>query len=168
MTDKVDLAYIAGLADGEAYIGIKKSPPYKRLTGRVNPAYQERIQIRMVNERAIRFLAETLGGWYYQEKPSVANGKPLYCYQASDKAAGNILRLLLPYLRVKRPQAKTVLLLRQHKELPRSQTTISLPHMIPNRWGKLVEIGRRRLSKEAVEYRESLYQECKRLNKTGI
>lgn len=168
MITETDLAYIAGLVDGEAYIGIKKSRANKHLTGRVNPGYHERIQVRMVDESAIKFIAETLGGWYYKEKASVAKGRPLYSYQASDKAAAKILRLLLPYLKVKKRNALTVLELRKHKELPRKQTTISLPCMIPNRWGKLVEIGRRRLSKESVEYRDSLYQECKRLNRTGI
>ena len=55
------LAYIAGLMDGEAYIGIKKSKPYKSLTGRVNPSYHERIQIRMVDEERWRGVLEYRG-----------------------------------------------------------------------------------------------------------
>ena len=164
----IDLAYMAGLMDGEAYIGIKRTKPYKKLTGRVNPGYHERIQIRMTDEPAIRFIAESLGGWYYAEKPSVAKGKILYCYQASDKKASKILQALLPYFRVKQEQAQAVLRLRQHKELPRSETMVLLPCMVRNRWGKTVPVGRRRFSEESVAYRESLYQRCKELNKTGV
>ena len=163
-----DLAYLAGLVDGEAYIGIKRTKPYKGLTGRVNPGYHERIQVRMTDEQAIRFIATTLGGWYYKEKPSVAKGKPLFCYQASDRAAADILLALLPYLRVKKAQAETVLRLRAHKELPRSQTMISLPCTIPNRWGRMTQTHRRRFSEESVAHRESLYRRCKELNKIGV
>ena len=108
MPNDLDLAYIAGLVDGEAYIGIKKSKAYK-CQGRKTQGYHARIQIRMVDECAIRFLAETLGGWYYKEKPHSNKGRPLFCYQASDKKAENILRSLLPFLRVKQENAQTVL-----------------------------------------------------------
>ncbi len=66
----------------------------------------------MVDEAAIRFIAETLGGWYYAEKAHGHKGRPLFCYQASDKSAETILRQVLPYLRVKRHSAEAVLRLR--------------------------------------------------------
>ena len=135
----VDLAYIAGLVDGEAYIGIKKSN--SKLNGRVNPAYHERIQIRMVDEEAIRFLSETLGGNYYKEKPNCKGGRPLYCYQASDLKASTILESLLPYLKVKRNSAFVVLELRERKNSPH----------------KAKEAGRSRHSETEIRIRENLY-----------
>ena len=159
------LAYLAGLVDGEAYIGIKKSKPYQNLTGRVNPSYHERIQVRMVDEEAIKFLTEELGGWYYKEKSHSNNGKPLYCYQASDKKACEIIYKLLPFLIVKKQSAETVLELRKEKDNPEKikTTVISL-----SRWGTPMTGQRTALSPEAVNRREVLYQHCKSLNAVGV
>lgn len=168
MRKDIALAYIAGLVDGEAYIGIKRTKAYKNLTGRINPSFQERIQVRMVDKEAIEFIADTLGGWYYREKPSSKNGRPLYCYQASDKSAAEILQSLLPYLRVKRAQAEVVLKLRANKELPRSETTSLHKVTCKNRWGQMQEVNRRMLSDETIAHRQSLYERCKELNATGI
>ena len=66
MTTKLIHAYLAGIMDGEAYIGIKKS---HRSHGCINAIYHERIQIRMVDEQAIKLFRETFGGSYYKEKP---------------------------------------------------------------------------------------------------
>lgn len=165
MNNKYVLAYLAGLIDGEGYIGIKKSNPYNHLTGRVNPGYHERLQIRMVDEAAIKLLANTLGGWYYKEKPSVAQGRPLYCYQASDRKAAGILKILLPYLIIKRESANTVLLLRDSKNNPDRAKTDKISK---SRWGTPMTGQKVMLSPAAVEYRESLYQRCKALNRTGI
>ena len=164
MESNYRLAYLAGLVDGEAYIGIKKSKPYKNLTGRVNPSYHERIQVRMVDEGAIKFLAEELGGWYYKEKPHSRNGRLLYCYQASDKKACEIINKLLPFLIVKKNSAQTVLELRQEKNNPyKIKTTVTCR----SRWGTPMTGQRTLLSPEAINRREVLYQRCKTLNAVG-
>ncbi len=159
----LDLAYIAGLIDGEGYVGIKKTTTKRN--GRVNPQYQERIQVRMVNEGAIRFLADTLGGKYYKESPSVAKGRPLYCYQASDLQAVSILTAVLPYLRVKKENALAVLGLRDRKKNPHK---IAVIKTFKNRWGVDTDFRRWRHSPIEIEARERLYQRCKTLNKTGV
>lgn len=143
-----NLAYLAGIVDGEGYVGIKKSKPYPTLTGRTNPGYHERLQIRMVEPHALRLLVKELGGWLYLEKSSAHNGRPLYCYQASDLRASKILTTLLPYLRVKKKQAQAVLALRRNKQTAK-------------------RASRRPLRPSDVAQRESLYLRIKRLNKTG-
>lgn len=164
---ETDKAYIAGLVDGEAYIGIKKSKPYK-CTGRISPGYSERIQIRMVDEEAIRFVAESLGGWYYKEKPNAKRGRSLYCFQASDLKAVKILEVILPYLRIKREQALTALRLRDNKSLPKSQLMAKRRRMIQSRWGQPIEVFREYLSEDTINHREALWQRCKSLNKVGV
>lgn len=159
--NKLTLAYLAGLVDGEAYIGIKKSQPYNELTGRINPGYHERIQIRMVDEPAIKIFAETFGGWYYKEKPHAHKGRLLYCYQASDKLAANILEYLLPYLLVKHESALTVLKLRDSKNHP---VKIKTEVTSNSRWGTPMTGQRTKLSPDTIELREVLYQKCKSLN----
>lgn len=162
--NETDIAYIAGLLDGEAYIGIKKSPAYK-CQGLATPGYHARIQIRMVDEDAIRFVAECLGGWYYNEKPHSEKGRLLYCYQASDKKAENILRIVLPYLRVKRRSADVVLRFRDLKSNARKyQTKITGYRMMPGYRGGDRKVPNLSFSDEFVEMCEALYLEAKRLN----
>ena len=168
MTTEIDLSYIAGLMDGEAYIGIKKDRGY-RCQGRVTPGYHARIQIRMVNEAAIRFIAETLGGWYYREKPSCKRGKPLYCYQASDRKAGEIIAALLPYLRVKQEPARTVLQLRAlQRDSQRHRTKITGYRDFPNQYGTVRRVANKSFSDEYVQMCDTLWLQCKALNHAGI
>lgn len=163
----IDLAYLAGLVDGEGYIGIKKSPAYK-CQGRITPGYHARIQVRMVNEAAIKHLAETLGGWYYKEKPNAHKGRLLYCYQASDAKAATVLKQLLPYLRVKKVSAETVLLLRALQSTTgKHRTKISGYRNFPNKYGTPRRVPNKCLSDDYVQQCENLYLLCKQLNKTG-
>ena len=164
---KVDLAYIAGLVDGEAYIGIKKTKAYK-CQGRKTPGYHARIQIRMVDEDAIKFIAETLGGWYYREKPHCNNGRPLYCYQSSDESTEKILRLLIQFLRVKKESAKTVLELRELQSNGRkNMTKVNGYRDFKHHSGKIFKVPNLAFSDEYVAQCESLYLRCKELNKVG-
>jgi hypothetical protein len=163
--DNIKIAYLAGLVDGEGYIGIKKTKPYKNLTGCVNPSYHERIQIRMVAEPAIKLFTEVFGGWYYKEKPHCNNGRPLYCYQSSDKKASEILSILLPYLLVKKESAITVLHLRESKNNPIKVKTDAISD---SRWGTPMTGQRTTLHPDMVKQRESYYQRCKELNKVGL
>lgn len=150
-----DLAYIAGIVDGEGYVGIKRTKGSR---------YSERIQVRMVDEPAIRFLAETLGGWYYAEKPHCNNGRPLFCYQSSDRAAATILRTLTPFLRVKAEQARIVLSLTAHKaDVPPAHIE-RIPVEMSNRWGGTTTAMRARLNADGIAYRESLWQAARAMN----
>ena len=154
--DQLDLAYIAGLMDGESYIGIKKSKAYD-CTKRRTPGYHARIQIRMVDEPAIKFIAETLGGWYYKEKPHSHKGRLLYCYQASEKRAQEIIKVLLPFLKVKQRPAQIVLELRELQSNGKKHRT------------KVTEYRNHKcFSDEYVAQCEALYLRCKELNRVGV
>lgn len=143
------LSYLAGLIDGEGYIGIKKSHRHDA----VNPIYHERIQVRMVSPKAIRALADRLGGNYYRERAHVNNGRPLWCWQASDALAARILRRLVRWFKVKRDVAETVLRLRRLKAAREARRRGSP--------------ARRVMAPHLVWARERLYRRCKRLNKVG-
>ncbi len=140
------LAYLAGIVDGEAYIGIKKSKPHKQ-NGERSSTYYERIQIRMVDEVAIKLFSDTFGGSYYREAPHADKGKPLYAYQVSDRSACRIIKQLLPYLKVKKRDAELVLELRKLKEQLHS-------------YGH----GKGKMSEEDLQCRESLYNKLKVLH----
>ncbi len=142
------IAYLAGLVDGEGYVGIKKQKPRPDT---INALYHERIQIRMVEEKAIKLFKQTFGGNYYRETDhSKYSKKPLYCYQATDRLAAKIIKILLPYLLIKNRQAKLILKLRESKENPESH--------------KRGSPAKRPMNPKIVTYRESLYQQIKTIH----
>ena len=155
-----DIAYIAGLIDGEGYLGIKKTP--RLYNGRVNPQYQERIQIRMVDEQAIEFITNTFGGTYHKESPHAAKGRPLYCFATTDKQSVKIITTILPYLRVKNRVAETVLRLRSLKDNPDKVAVLTT---VKSRWGHDMEVKRWRYSPKHIAECERLWQLCKDINK---
>lgn len=166
--NKITLAYLAGLVDGEGYIGIKKSKAYK-CQGRVNPGYHERVQVRQVKSEAIELMANTFGGCFYKEKPGSKKSRPLYCYQASDKKAVTILKALIPYLRIKGTVAIKVLELRElKKESSKHRTKIVGHRNFPNKYGTPRKVPNLAYSDEYIAMCESLWLDCKRLNKVGI
>jgi len=152
MNLKEKIIYCAGIVDGEGYVAIKKT---RYLKSCPSPTYHERIQIRMINEEAINLFKEVFGGNYYYEKPNCKNGKPLYCYQASDLIAYKICKILLPYLIVKKDNAERIMKLRE------SKYNISKAQRGGNRGGRSKGRGYT-MSQEILDYREKLYQECKR------
>lgn len=158
-----DISYLAGLIDGEGYIGVKRSG--KAYGDRKTPGYHARIQIRMVDEPAIAFLTETLGGRYYMENPHAAQGRPLFCYQASDAAAERVLRTVLPYLRVKRRSAELVLAFRELQARSREyRTKIVGEKNFPNAVGTVRMVPIRVLSDEYIAMCDDFWSRAKALN----
>jgi hypothetical protein len=168
MTNETSIAYIAGLVDGEAYIGIKKVKPYKK-AGQVNSSYQARIVIHMVNEQAIKFIATTLGGWYHKEKriPSTSKltKRTLYKYEATNLRAEKILTTIFPYLLVKQNVAETVLQFCSLKHTSRHHRTKPTGTRLFKHWtGKSVTITNMCLSDEYIAMCDKLYTQCRELN----
>ena len=159
---KTEIAYIAGIVDGEGYIGIKRAT--NKANGCINPTFHEKIQIRMVDEQAIAFIANCLGGNYYRESASAAHGRPLYCFSASDLIAVRILRVVRPYLRVKLAVAEVVL---EHAKARRKRSWISVQMRVKGRWG-MMDTTRRRLSPKYIADCEQRWLRCKKLNRVGV
>lgn len=165
---KTDIAYIAGLVDGEGYIGIKKDRGYK-CQERTTPGFHARIQIRMVDEDAIKFISESLGGWYYKEKPNCAQGRPLYCYQATDKRAEEIIKTIAPYLKIKKNVADAVIQFRAlQSEGAKHRTKVTGFRDFPNSHGAIRKVANKSFSDEYVAMCDSFYNRCKELNHAGI
>ena len=143
-------AYLAGIVDGEGYVGIKKT---NNRNDCVNPQYHERIQIRMVEEGVIKFFSDLFGGNYYKEKPHCNKGRMLFCYQASDLIAYRICKTLLPFLIIKNKNAKLIMKLRESKK---------------NITKKERGTTNRKMAQSVIDYREGLYLQCKRNNKVGV
>ncbi len=158
------LAYLAGIADGEGYIGIKKEKA-RYHPGCTNPLYSERFAIRMADRHAIKLFEKVLGGWSYPEKQYSPTKRPCFVYEVCTKSAATVIRALLPFLRIKKPQAIAVLKLTTNKITAKKVRT---NRICTSRWGTpMVSRARTKLSHRTLALRERLYLLCKRLNRTG-
>ena len=99
---RTELAYIAGIVDGEGYIGIS-ADHRKRNPGR--PCWRLRVAVTNTSEWLVQYLKFSIGGGIITLK---SDKRPRPCYQWSvDRGrAAEFLKLILPYLRLKRPQAE--------------------------------------------------------------
>ena len=157
------LAYLAGIVDGEGSIMIRKSvyrlnnPKYNDC---VNPSYSPRITIKNTCEAPLKLMQKTLGGSYYkdkkiyQSKNSFHINKVLFCYGAEHRIAYNIINVLLPFLLIKKQQAKKLIQLVKLKE------KYSL-HRDKSKKG----FNGKPYTLEAVKAFDKLYMEVKKLNK---
>lgn len=100
---KINLAYFAGLLDGEGCIRIGKF-----LNSSEEVRYRGQCQIAMTHPAPIRWLAKTFGGGIYKHHP-IGVSKPCYYWQANAKDAAGLLQQALPFLKVKKEQAKLLI-----------------------------------------------------------
>lgn len=97
-----DIAYTAGIIDGEGYIGIIRVNRY--LGGRTR--YELRVNVTMCNPLIPSWLHANFGGAYYEFQPPSLNRKKLYEWRLASWDAGNFLKLVLPYLKMKQGEAQ--------------------------------------------------------------
>lgn len=104
--------YFAGFIDGEGYIGIVHSSVKGHYNG-----YVEFVQANGTDDRPLLLLQKRFGGSL--TKPTFGrkygNRKPFRRWGVASKQAETCVRCLLPYLIVKKDQAKNLLLMRRRK-----------------------------------------------------
>lgn len=101
-----ELIYLAGLFDGEGTIGINSRYSKKHLHGQTDMGYAPFVRIGMNDEKSIRNIAEFFKvGHYYPEK-SYKGYRAMHRWDCRNKeGVREVLILLKPFLRLKRPQA---------------------------------------------------------------
>lgn len=99
-----EAAYLAGIIDGEGSVSIIR---YKVTHGR-GQLFSARVSISMQDEGVLRWLHELtgLGNLRFQQR-GVKN--PIWQWQLTTRHAADLLKLALPFLRVKRTQAEKVI-----------------------------------------------------------
>ena len=115
---RTDLAYAAGIIDGEGYIGIT----VHRTQGR-KPYYQMRVRVKNTNEWLIQWLRFGFGGSFYTH-PILPYRKPVWEWGIETNKASAFLHLIYPYLQFKKPQAELAIRFQEakHKRGPRHLT----------------------------------------------
>lgn len=99
-----DLAYIAGLFDGEGSISVSRSPNCIK-------NIRVLVSVTMCDREGPDFIGSVLGGTVTKLKRKTKTGKDIYSWALYCKKAAAALELLLPYLKVKNAKAKDAILL---------------------------------------------------------
>ena len=106
MVTETDKAYLAGIIDGEGYIGIGMN----KGTDNRQPQYVLRISIAQSNQPFLVCLRDKWGGLgSICVNRSPRQAKVGYRWHISANQAASILEDILPYLVIKKPQAELAL-----------------------------------------------------------
>ena len=97
-----ELAYIAGLADGEAHIGIQRDASPKRRT----PAYVLRFEIGMTDREPLDFINSLLPNAKIIKQSARGRRLAYYRFRLVHQEALALLKAILPYLQAKRKQVE--------------------------------------------------------------
>lgn len=145
-----DKTYLAGCIDCDGYITIKRDTYKLRKVGDAStPIFYERVGFKQVSPEIVDMLHEAFGGYRSIQKPSAKNGKPLYSWEARNLQANLCIKVLLPYLRIKKRQAEICMELRESIERT-----------------KHTRLPKTNIPKEELALRESLFNQVKSLNDT--
>ena len=107
-----ELAYIAGIIDGEGHLGISKNTT-KRQRQR-NPKYQSEICVINTDKRLMDWLESKMGGLINARNMNGKNVKKdiwkiSYRWRIQESLHPELLNLILPYLVIKKRQAELII-----------------------------------------------------------
>jgi hypothetical protein len=154
---KVNLAYIAGIIDGEGSIHITKLPPNKIYK---NVRYILHFYVGNTNLNMLKELKLYLGGSLtLDSRKDKPNNKPFWHWNLGPKASYSAIKQLLLYLRIKKERAKLAI---EFYELCKNQKR----KIIRKKDG--TASGTLSLTNKEIEEREDFYQKIKILNVRGI
>lgn len=103
---KTDLAYVAGIIDGEGCIHIANCGSNKYKYGRV---FRLGISLASTDEWLPNWLKFAFGGYVYSKPIRPPSKKSQWEWRLGDVKAMDFLRLIYPYLKLKKPQAEVAI-----------------------------------------------------------
>ena len=122
---KTDLAYIAGFFDGEGCISIK------RIRNRNRPfnQYQLEVTVGSTDEWVCERFKFVFGGNVRKTKSRNPNWKPFWVWRASSKTAGVFLKVIIPYLHLKRDRAEIALTFQRARSIKQDRRSLTSEEM---------------------------------------
>lgn len=145
-----DLAYIAGFVDGEGSIGMYIKNPIKESH---HTYYREQVTITQVDRGVLEYIQNFFPGSLTRKKTYSAKHRPAHQLKWTTVNAVDFVRAILPYLRVKREQAETIIQFRK-----------SMKHVDRHQKG----FGGKWITDEEEGRRKRFYDRIKSLNRTGV
>lgn len=116
--DETLKSYLAGFFDGEGYIGIERQSNRK---GMRNPWYRVIISISLTNENVLQLFQETFGGSISVRTTQIGNHQRSWIWRLWSSKAIVCLRVLYPYLIIKKAQAELACAFQESLERKRKQ-----------------------------------------------
>lgn len=152
--DNTELAYLAGIFDGEGCLGIVKTRGiYQRQTA---PRYRIRLHITNTSKNLMDWV-ESLG-WYVRERkePSMKKEwKRCWVAVVNDNVALGWMQKMLPYLKVKRDEVLLGIKFQEHKNCHANNHQIGIRGSVP-------------MSEEEIQFREDLKRQLSELKQQKI
>ena len=102
---KIDLAYVAGIVDGEGSISITSSDR-KRSNGIIDKYYFLSVTVSNTNKPILIWLQSLFGGSLYDKRNYYENCKPVHIWRCASNIALRFLKRIYPYLRIKKLHAE--------------------------------------------------------------
>lgn len=144
---ETDKAYLAGFLDGEGTIGI-----YKHYIRGRWATWESQVSICNAERTILEYLKLLLWGEgiycnIYESKNRRYNQRNVFLLTIYSKQATRFLKLLMPYLKLKRPQAELMLKFRELVE---------------------ANVHRKKLTQEQRQQRDSIMEELRLHNRRGV
>jgi len=111
--NELDLSYIAGFFDGEGSVTIHHN--YAPSPRGKSPNHTLQVSIGNTDPRVIVWIHEHFGGALTMRSGFKPNHRDVIQWMARSNKAARFLRMILPYLRMKREQAEIALTFQQAK-----------------------------------------------------
>ena len=149
----LDAAYIAGLFDGEGTLRI--FPAHRKKSKKIQIVMQTTTRIGMTDQRIILWLKWCIGTGNIHVRPAKGRNKSVFTIYWSIKPATELMRRILPFLKVKRRHAELLL---NWSELQRAYRESSLG--TPGVRGRFIPFPQQ-------QSRQEIVTELNDLNKRG-
>ena len=144
------IAYLAGLFDGEGSINIFKQPNKK---DRINPCYFLEISIGNTHKGVLQWVLENFGGRLtHNAEQHTKRNQRTWRWRASSNEACAVLKILLPYLIVKKEQAQLAIEFQVHINIhPRKGNQVLSDEELAWREARRAKLSTMRFWKEEAE-----------------
>lgn len=118
--DALNLAYAAGLFDGEGSVFIARGRTNRNKSGLY---FSLRIEFGNTNEQAVRWMQCYFGGSVYERYADIDTRRTLWAWHLRGQKALGFLKVIVPYLRIKKSQAELAIEFQSRQELGRYTKT---------------------------------------------
>lgn len=124
---KEELAWVAGFFDGEGCISIWKQKPTSYRGQSKNISHILKVSVSNTNESSIDYLVSLFGGYKSKRNANTKkNQKLVWAWECCANKAETFLRIVYPYLRIKKFRAEIAIQLRDNINKSKSKKYVPI------------------------------------------
>jgi hypothetical protein len=110
---EADLAYLAGLFDGEGTVAVYETTVGTK-AGNPRPAFLYQVQIANTHWPVIQWILDKVGGTWARKTKAKAHHRQGYVWRLTGQKAADFMELIRPYCIIKASQIDKALAFRRH------------------------------------------------------